>query len=190
MNLQPAPELRTAKWFNVDGPPSLERLRGKVVMIAAFQMLCPRCVSHDLPLAERVHSTFNRDDVAVIGLHSVFEHHAVQGMRAALEAFLHEYKLSFPVAMDAPSEHGGLPQTMRIYQMQGTPTMVLIDRLGHLRTQHFGALSELALGAEIMSLIQESEQPVLTTASTALTSDGCDSSGCRVAQQDEHRRNQ
>ncbi len=184
MNLKPAPELRTAEWFNVDEPLSLKALRGKVVMIEAFQMLCPGCVSHGLPLAEQVHNTFSRHDLTVIGLHSVFEHHAVQGTREAIEAFLHEYKLSFPVAMDAPSQQGGLPQTMRTYQMQGTPTLVLVDRSGYLRKRHFGVLPELALGAEIMSLIQESEQPLSATASAALTSDGCDSSGCRVAQQD------
>ena len=181
MNLRPAPELRTADWFNVNEPLSLERLRGRVVMMEAFQMLCPGCVSHGLPLAERVHNTFSRSDVAVIGLHSVFEHHAVQGTREALEAFLHEYKLSFPVAMDAASGQGGLPQTMRAYQMQGTPTLILIDRAGRLRKQHFGGLPELALGAEIMSLIQESERSTVALEPTALTEDGCDPSGCRIA---------
>lgn len=181
MNRQLAPSLNTADWLNVDEPLTLDEQRGKVVMIEAFQMLCPGCVSHGLPLAERVHNTFSRNDLVVIGLHTVFEHHAVQGTRAALEAFLHEYKLSFLVAIDAPSEAGDLPCTMRAYQMQGTPTLILIDRLGHLRKQHFGVIPELALGAEIMSLIQEVEQPALAPEST-LQHDGCDSSGCSVAQ--------
>ena len=188
MNLRQAPALQTADWLNVDEPLSLEALRGRVVMIEAFQMLCPGCVSHGLPLAERVHNTFSNKDVTVVGLHSVFEHHAVQGTREALEAFLHEYKLSFPLAIDRPSESGGVPQTMRAYRMQGTPTLILIDRSGRVRKQHFGTVPELALGAEIMSLIQESEQPQmanrLTNRLTGSASDGCDSSGCSIPQQD------
>ena len=55
----------------------------------------------------RVRQTFSPDDVAVIGLHTVFEHHGAQGTREALAAFLHEYKIAFPVAIDAPSSGGG-----------------------------------------------------------------------------------
>ena len=150
-----APELQTADWLNTDEPVSLESLRGKVVLVEAFQMLCPGCVSHGLPQAMRVHRSFNRDDVAVIGLHTVFEHHDAQGTRVALAAFLHEYKIGFPVGIDAPSESGGLPETMGRYRMQGTPTLILVDRLGRLRKQKFGMEEDLVLGAEIMSLICE-----------------------------------
>ncbi len=45
VHLQTAPPLEVAQWLNVTEPPSLDRLRGKVVMIEAFQMLCPGCVS-------------------------------------------------------------------------------------------------------------------------------------------------
>ena len=155
--LREAPELQTAGWLNVDEPLTLAQLRGKVVVIEAFQMLCPGCVSHGLPLAERTHHEFSRQDVAVIGLHTVFEHHEAQGTRAALAAFLHEYRFSFPVAMDAPADDGRIPKTMHAYRMQGTPTLVLIDRLGRLRKQHFGLVSELSLGAEIMSLLLDAE---------------------------------
>ena len=150
-----APELQTADWLNTDEPVSLESLRGKVVLVEAFQMLCPGCVSHGLPQAMRVHRSFNRDDLAVIGLHTVFEHHDAQGTRVALAAFLHEYKIGFPVGIDAPSESGGLPETMARYRMQGTPTLILVDRLGRLRKQKFGMEEDLVLGAEIMSLICE-----------------------------------
>ncbi len=61
MIMQQAPELRATYWLNVDEPLSLEQLRGKVVMVEAFQMLCPGCVSHGLPLAQRVYDTFSVD---------------------------------------------------------------------------------------------------------------------------------
>ena len=87
-----APELQAAEWLNTAKPLSLQQLRGKVVAIYAFQMLCPGCVSHGIPQAKTIRATFDEKDVAVLGLHSVFEHHAVMN-RAALEAFVHEYRI-------------------------------------------------------------------------------------------------
>ena len=85
------------------------------------RMLCPGCVSHGLPQAMRVHRVFNRDEVAVVGLHTVFEHHDAQGSRAALAAFLHEYKITFPVGIDAPSDRGGLPKNDGPRWHEGNP---------------------------------------------------------------------
>lgn len=131
----PAPAIDAACWFNTDTPLNLDALRGRVVVIEAFQMLCPGCVSHGLPQASRIRETFGHGDVVVLGLHSVFEHHEAQSP-TSLEAFLHEYRIAFPVAVDAPGESGGMPVTMARYGMQGTPTLVLIGRNGHRRAQH------------------------------------------------------
>lgn len=148
-----APPLEISHWLPAEAATTLADLRGRVVVIEAFQMLCPGCVSHGLPQASRIHDTFSRDDVVVLGVHSVFEHHAAQ-TPLALEAFLHEYRIAFPVGVDA-SDGSGIPATMARYGMQGTPTMVLIDRAGHRRAQHFGSVPDLRLGAEIMMLIAE-----------------------------------
>lgn len=51
----PLPDWSVDKWFNTQKPISLSDLRGKVVVIEAFQMLCPGCVAHGLPLAQQVH---------------------------------------------------------------------------------------------------------------------------------------
>lgn len=174
-----APALRTAGWLNVDEPLSLEQSRGKVVMIEAFQMLCPGCVSHGLPLADRVYKTFGRNEVVVIGLHTVFEHHTAQGTREALEAFLHEYKYDFPVAIDRPSKQSDVPQTMQAYRMQGTPTLILIDRQGRLRRQRFGHVPDLELGADIASLLEDGHSRPSPNGSHA-PAGSCDASGCVV----------
>ena len=155
MELKTAPELQTTHWLNAPQEITLASLRGKIVMLEAFQMLCPGCVTHGLPQAQRASQAFSPDDVAVIGLHTVFEHHLAQGTKEALEAFLHEYKINFPVGIDTPSAGGGTPRTMTEYQMQGTPTLILIDRQGRLRKQAFGMEQDLVLGAEIMSLLKE-----------------------------------
>ncbi|MEH6583467.1 MAG: redoxin domain-containing protein [Halioglobus sp.] len=150
-----APELKVSQWLNTSDPITLAGLRGKVVVIEVFQMLCPGCVSHGLPQASRVLETFSPQDVTVLGLHSVFEHREAQGSRAALQAFMIEYRIRFPVAIDAHTEGSLLPDTMQAYHLQGTPSLVLIDRQGQVAQTHLGVVSELALGAQIMRLIGE-----------------------------------
>lgn len=148
-----APELDVAEWLNVESAPTLAGLRGRVVVLEAFQMLCPGCVHHGLPQAQRVARTFRPQDVQVLGIHTVFEQHEAQGTRAALAAFLHENRIEFPVAIDRQA--GRLPATMTAYEMQGTPTLVLIDAAGRRRAQHFGPVEDLVLGAELGRLLAD-----------------------------------
>jgi peroxiredoxin len=153
----PAPEWQVERWFNTQQPLSLANLRGKVVVLEAFQMLCPGCVSEGLPQAQRVHATFSPDQVAVVGLHTVFEHH--QAMTpVSLEAFLHEYRITFPVAVDLSDPQSSIPHTMRNYSMRGTPTLILLDAEGCIRQHYFGKVSDLALGAEIALLLAEAAE--------------------------------
>ena len=178
MNAKLAEPWEVREWLNTEHSISLESLRGKVILLEAFQMLCPGCVSHALPQAMRVRVLFSPDDVAVVGLHSVFEHHEAQGSRAALEAFLHEYRINFPVGIDAPSANGRLPKTMAAYGMQGTPSTILIDAEGHIRKHKFGREEDLVLGAEIMALLRE--KPAVMEPQGADTSSRCTDEGCPV----------
>lgn len=162
-----APELQTTTWINAERGLSLARLRGRVVLVHAFQMLCPACVAHGIPQAQRVAELFESEPLTVIGLHTVFEHHEAMGS-ASLRAFMHEYRVRFPVGIDAPGPDGDpIPRTMRAYGMQGTPTTLMIDATGRLRRQVFGVHDDLLLGAEIGTLLSEVRQPVDATATGA-----------------------
>lgn len=152
-NMQLAPPWHVAQWFN-SAPMALSDLRGKVVLLHAFQMLCPACAAQALPQMLRVHHGFASEPLVVIGLHTVFEHHDVQ-TPLALAAFLHEYRYDFPVGVDIHEEGDPLPLTMRAYAMQGTPTMLLIDTEGRLREQHFGVVEDLVLGMALGQLLAE-----------------------------------
>jgi peroxiredoxin len=154
-----APPLQVARWLNSEAPVTLESLRGKVVVLHAFQMLCPACVSHALPQAKKTGQLFEARDVAVIGLHTVFEHHDVM-TPTALDAFVREYRYTFPIGIDMPT-HGSIPATMREYQLQGTPSTVLIDRQGRIRLSRFGLLDDMALGAAIGQLAAEDASAAL-----------------------------
>lgn len=149
-----APELHVTQWFNSTAAPTLAKLRGKVVVLHAFQMLCPGCVQHGLPQAQKIHQLFGQADVAVIGLHTVFEHHAAM-TPVSLAAFIHEYRLTFPIGVDAPGGAEGIPLTMQAYAMRGTPTLIVIDRAGHIRHQGFGQEDDMLVGATIAALLAE-----------------------------------
>ncbi len=155
-----APEWDVTDWLG-PAPPATTwaGLRGQVVLLEAFQMLCPGCVNHGLPLANKVAASFAAE-VTVIGLHTVFEHHEAM-QPVSLKAFLHEYRIGFPVGVDRPggSQGRGMPVTMERYAIEGTPTMLLIDRAGQLRTQAFGKVDELALGMVLGGLIAEDWAP-------------------------------
>ncbi|MEP3945807.1 redoxin domain-containing protein [Ascidiaceihabitans sp.] len=173
-----APELQIQQWFNTKDSPTLAALRGKVVVIEAFQMLCPGCVSHGLPLAQKIHNMFPKDKVAVLGLHTVFEHHdAMQPV--SLAAFLHEYQITFPVAVDLPGT-GAMPETMQSYQMRGTPSLILIDKAGDIRANHFGNVSELMLGAEIATLIGAVAPDDIEPSTEGFVQPGCNEEGCSL----------
>ncbi len=148
-----APPIEAERWFNTDRPLALDMLRGKVVVLQAFQMLCPGCVTHAVPQARRLHEIAkNLDDLVVLGLHTVFEHHAAM-TPVSLEAFLHEYGLKMPVAVDRPAPDGPIPLTMTAYGFKGTPSTVVIDRERRIVRLTFGTEDDLVLGLVLGSLL-------------------------------------
>jgi hypothetical protein len=126
------------------------------VVLHTFQMLCPACVSHGIPQALRVHQVFASEQVAVVGLHTVFEHHEAMGP-VALRVFLHEYRIPFPVGVDQAGLNNPLPLTMQAYGLRGTPSVLVFDAQGRQRLNHFGALDDLQLGAVIGQLLTEAQ---------------------------------
>lgn len=170
-----APPLAVSEWIQ-GTPVSLADLRGSVVVLETFQMLCPGCVAYGLPMAQRLHG-LGLPGVVVLGLHTVFEHHDVMGPEA-LRAFASEYRLTFPIAVDEAGR-GDVPVTMERYRLQGTPSTVLIDRQGRIAHSQFGNVDELSLGVAIGRLLAEGDRPVDSSAvasdpsSVCVPGDGC-----------------
>jgi peroxiredoxin len=152
-----APPLDVSQWFNTERPLDLAELRGRVVVLYAFQMLCPGCVMRSLPQAQAISQRFGNSGVTVLGLHTVFEHH--EAMKPiTLAAFIQEYRLQFPIGVDRASGTGSVPHTMRAYQLRGTPSLVVIDRVGRVRHSVFGHVDDLQLGVWLGSLSIETQQ--------------------------------
>jgi len=180
MGYRIAPEWQTTDWLNTPEPLSLEKLKGRVVLLHAFQMLCPGCVARGIPQAAHAAEAFAGTALTVVGLHTVFEHHEAMQL-PSLKAFVHEYRIRFPVGVDAPGPNGEhIPRTMKAYGMRGTPTTILIDAKGRLRQQVFGSHDDLLLGAAIGKLLAEAEDEGSEVASgdASRSEPGCNDEGC------------
>ncbi|WP_082520056.1 redoxin family protein [Rhizobium sp. Root1220] len=175
-NIQIAPELAVSEWFNTAKPLTLEALRGKVVFLHSFQLLCPGCVAESLPQVRRIERLFTNSDLQVIGLHTVFEHHAAM-TPVTLKAFIHEYRITSPVGVDRADGTSDIPVTMRRYGLRGTPSSVLIGRDGTILHQAFGVEDDMAVGARIAMALA---QPVSDATDEAVAG-GCEDGRCAVS---------
>ncbi len=150
----PTFQLSVSQWFNSDAALTLEQLKGNVVVVGAFQMLCPGCVTNSIPQLKKLHELSKNFPLKVIGLHTVFEHH--QAMQpVSLEAFIHEYQLRFPVGVAAYDGDNPLPKTMDEWQIRGTPSTFVFSASGELCMHQFGHVDDLVLGTVIGQLLAQ-----------------------------------
>jgi hypothetical protein len=120
-----APAWQVSQWFNTELPLDLVGLRGRVIALHSFQMVCPGCVLHGVPQAERIHQQFAGEGNAAVGLHTVFEH--LEAMQpVSLRAFPLEFRVTHSVGVDAPTPGQRVPATIALCY-RSTPT----DRRGH-----------------------------------------------------------
>jgi hypothetical protein len=201
-----APELDIAAWLQGEAV-SLHDLRGKVVLVEVFQLNCPGCFLHALPVAADLHSRYAPRGLHVIGLATAFEDFTLNTLenlrllvdngeligaplqQLAAAGLLQEnkidFELPFAIAMDRLSEnreavdeasilsfinsqldnYATLPaarqqqiqqqasdylhariqraHSFERYQLQGTPSSIVIDREGILRDISFGRTDHL-----------------------------------------------
>jgi hypothetical protein len=73
---------------------------------------------------------------------------------------------------------------MRLMQLRGTPSLVLIDKSGRIRHQHLGQVEDLRIGAEIGTLLAKTakEEPTVKDGATdeAPRKGECDGGSCRI----------
>lgn len=182
----PAPDLAVSEWFNTPVPLRLQDLRGRVVLLHAFQVLCPGCVAEAIPQIRRIERVFRDTDLQVIGLHTVFEHHAAMSP-VTLKAFIHEYRLTSPIGVDLADCQSGIPVTMRRFGLRGTPSTILIGRDGAILHHAFGVEDDIAVGARIAMAL--SATAPATAMLTAEPQDGNGSNGLCEAPVPEPSRN-
>jgi cytochrome c biogenesis protein CcmG/thiol:disulfide interchange protein DsbE len=116
------------------GTASLDSLRGRVVMVNIWATWCAPC-RREMPSMQRVYERFAGDGFAILAV-AVDDDPGDRGEDGRIDgkvsAFVEEYGLTFPVAVDPT---GG---TERLFGTQYLPTTLLIDRSGTIRVREIG----------------------------------------------------
>ena len=134
----PAPAFSAA---TLDGESvALADLRGQVVVLNLWASWCAPCRA-EMPALERVWQRYVDDGLVVLAVN--------QGEDAAtIEAFVAEYDLSFPIALD-PREQVG-----RQYELVAYPTTLFIDRDGVVRNVvRGGPMPEALVESQVKALL-------------------------------------
>ncbi|MBP2243297.1 peroxiredoxin [Cytobacillus eiseniae] len=122
-NIAPDFQLPTITGENM----KLSDLRGKRVMINFWATWCPPCRA-EMPDMEKFHQD---KDIVILAVNLTETEKSLEDV----EAFLDEYKLTFPIVMDKNLEVANL------YQIQPIPTTYMVDSDGIIRYRAFGALN-------------------------------------------------
>jgi cytochrome c biogenesis protein CcdA/thiol-disulfide isomerase/thioredoxin len=145
----PAPEFTGIKaWLNTPNgqPLTLQKLRGKVVLVDFWTYSCINCL-RTLPYLKAWYHTYGKDGFVIVGVHTpefAFEHE-ISNVRMAIT----EYGVKYPVAID--NDQG----TWDAYGNQFWPAEYLIDANGHVREAKFGEGDYSKTENAIRSLLAE-----------------------------------
>jgi thiol-disulfide isomerase/thioredoxin len=124
----PAASAAPAPGFSLAGTDgsklSLAQFKGQVVMINFWATWCGPC-RQEMPLLDAMYKKYKPLGFTLIGVN-------VEPDSKAAEAFVKNLQVSFPVAFDTDSKVSAL------YDVQGMPSSVIIDRKGKARVLHRG----------------------------------------------------
>ncbi|ODS30457.1 MAG: thiol-disulfide oxidoreductase [Candidatus Scalindua rubra] len=149
-----APEWVISEWINTDGF-TLTDMRGKVIIIDFFQLWCPGCNKFSIPLMEKWERKYSdRKDIQLLGIHTVFEGHSQQTPER-LRQYVKEKNVTYPVGVDDHVSNQRTPETMIRYHTRGTPEIVIIDKNGKIRFQHFGGFNPAVVEQLIDALLNK-----------------------------------
>ncbi len=143
--LYEAPEFRgLTNWLNTQPIESMQKLRGKVVLIDFWTYSCINCIN-TLPYVKKWHKKYADKGLVVIGVHAPefkFERIPKNVVKA-----VKDYELQYPIAMD-----NGF-KLWRAYRNRYWPAKYLIDKDGVVRFTHFGEGRYKETEAAIVALL-------------------------------------
>ena len=121
---------------------SLDRLRGRVVVLNFWASWCYPACYEEAPALERSWRAYRDRGVTVVGV-------AIQDKPDASRKFIADFSLSFP---NAPDPDGKVSVDYGVY---GVPETFFIDRAGRIRLKQTGAVSDDLFRTEVDKLLAE-----------------------------------
>ncbi|MEW6736131.1 MAG: redoxin domain-containing protein [Acidobacteriota bacterium] len=115
----------------------LSDLRGKVVVLDWWGSWCPPC-RQELPHIQKLYESYKDKGVVVIGMNWEQPGPSSQDRINTAKKFIAENKYTFPVVFDHDMQAG------EKYQVDGFPTVFVIDRNGTIRYRTVGFMSNVA----------------------------------------------
>jgi peroxiredoxin len=103
---------------------SLADLKGQIVLVNFWASWCGPC-RQEMPILEQLNRQYRNKGVALIGVN-------VEPDSAAATSWLKATPVSFPILFDVDSK------VSKLYEVQGMPNTVILDRKGVVRYIHRG----------------------------------------------------
>lgn len=126
-----------------DGQPlSLDGLRGRVVVLNFWASWCHPACYEEAPVLERGWRAWRDRGVMVVGVD-------IQDTNEAAQKFIREFSLTFPNARDASG------RVSIDYGVYGVPETFFIDRRGHIRLKHVGAVTDAVFRTTVEQLLAD-----------------------------------
>ena len=103
---------------------SLDSFKGKIVLVNFWASWCGPC-RKEMPILEQLNRQYHNKGVALLGVN-------VEPDSAAATDWLKATPVSFPILFDVDSK------VSKLYQVEGMPNTVILDRKGNVRYIHRG----------------------------------------------------
>ncbi|HEY0427850.1 MAG TPA: peptide-methionine (R)-S-oxide reductase MsrB [Pyrinomonadaceae bacterium] len=142
-----APALAEGKWINSDSL-TLENLRGRVVIVDFWTFGCYNC-RNTLPTLKRFDAAYRDKGLTIVGVHTPESDYEKQFEK--LQAAVKSNGINYPVLTDTDSE------TWRAFAIEAWPSVVILDKQGHIRYRHIGEGAYDIQEKVIKTLLAESE---------------------------------
>jgi thiol-disulfide isomerase/thioredoxin len=123
-----APEFAKGNWINSDAL-TLDKLRGRVVVVEFWTFGCYNC-RNTLPSVKDWDRRYRDRGLTIVGVHTpeTDSEYSLDNVRKQVPAL----GIKYPVVTDNDYE------TWKAYGVEAWPTIVVLDKQGHIRWKHVG----------------------------------------------------
>jgi thiol-disulfide isomerase/thioredoxin len=136
----------------------LDNYKGQVVLLNFWATWCEPC-KRELPALEQAHQQYGTQGLVIIGVNLTDDELAQGRDAAAIQTFLTQFGVSYPIALDIEGE---VANAYRIFPL---PTSFFIDGTGRIRYVHIGELTLDDVTARFLELRDGSVSAVPTVSS-------------------------